>query len=973
MARETLRNTALLGLAVACLLVPALVQGQASTGALSGRFTDGTSPLPGVTVTVTNPATGYTRTTVTDADGNFRFPALPAGKYTVKAELSGFATVTAESVEVVVASDRKLDATMRQSKVAELVTVTAEAPLVETTPSIGTVVSQNELQALPLNGRQFANLGVLAPGTMLGYNTDPTKPNQLVVELNGGSGRNVNYLMDGGDNTDDTIGGALQNFNLESVQEFKIQTMQYKAEYGRSSGGVLTVISKGGTNDFAGSAWEFARRKGWNSETQSEKNADASAIANGLPAPGKADYKRDQYGASFGGPIVKDKAHFFATYEKTVIDQSYIVDPGTPALDALYPNLVGAAVPNPSHDQLATAKVTWDVNAQNFLQVRYGYQKNDTKYGQGSLAAPSNLGTVTNKYSSILAGWSAQLSNDQLNEFVFQYSKFNNAITADSDEPLLYYPNGFAVGRNINTPQTTNQTKYQYKDDFSFSKTLGGKTHDFKTGLAFINEPTLDGTFSTGLTGQYSMIPGPAGGPAWVVGDITKYGGFSGNATPSKQYSAYFQDDWSFSPNLTFNLGLRYDYYDALTLDQSTNSVWQMLSTQTLYSYKELQPFKNGGGRVLKNAKNDWAPRLGFSWDINGDGKNILRGGLGRFYDFPYVNATILFPAQAVQSLYGIVYEITDPNGIKNTDGSFFQPGQNLPPCTSYPGATCSVSAGTPAEVASPTLKPPHSDQISLGYSWQVTPMVGITADAVKVAYRDIPYRYRGNPIIDAAGDRLFTSLGFSNNFRIWTGDGFADYAGLNVGLHVRGDKFELQGFYTLSRVTGNVLGGADEFRLTRVEYQADIKAYRDQSVNPYDPTCSGKCTGPLDTDSRNRVTLAGSYRFPYGFTLSGMFRYHDGTPYTIFVQGAPQLTLAPGVAKVNTGTGDSFAQLDLRISKMFNFAKDIGMELYAEMFNVFNAKNPAFYDALGQAHAYAGDPYQGEQRLLQLGARFNF
>ena len=125
---------------------------------------------------------------------------------------------------------------MKQSKVAEQLTVTAEAPLVETTPAIGTVVSQNELQTLPLNGRQFANLGVLAPGTMLGYNTDPTKPNQLVVELNGGSGRNVNYVMDGGDNTDDTIGGALQNFNLESVQEFKIQTMQYKAEYGRSSG-----------------------------------------------------------------------------------------------------------------------------------------------------------------------------------------------------------------------------------------------------------------------------------------------------------------------------------------------------------------------------------------------------------------------------------------------------------------------------------------------------------------------------------------------------------------------------------------------------------------------------------------------------------------------------------------------------------------------------------------------------------------
>ena len=960
-----LRNPVLMGLAAACLLVPAIVLGQASTGSLTGTFTDGTAPLPGVTITMVSPNTGFSRSTVTDIDGNFRFASLPVGKYTLKAELAGFATVTAENVEVIIATERKIDVTMKPSKVAEQVTVTAEVPLVENTPSIGTVVSQNELQSLPLNGRQFANLGVLAPGTMLGYNTDPTKPNQLVVELNGGSGRNVNYVMDGGDNTDDTIGGALQNFNLESVQEFKIQTMQYKAEYGRSSGGVLTVISKSGTNDFAGAAWEFARRTGFDSETYAEKQAGS----------GKADYNRDQYGASPGGPIVKDKIHFFATYERTKLDQSYVVDPGAgtndpvlaAAVRAAYPNLVGLTVPTPTDDDLATAKVTWDVDAQNYLQVRYGYQKNTSKYGQGTLAGPTNLGTTTNKFSSILAGYTAQISADKLNEFVFQYTKFNNAITADSAEPLLYYPNGFAVGRNINTPQTTNQVKYQYKDDFSFSKTIGGKTHDFKAGLAFIDEPTLGGDFSSGLTGQYSMIQGPAGGPAWVVNDITKYGGFSGDSTPTKQYSAYLQDDWRFSQNLTFNLGLRYDYYDALTLNQSTNPIWQMLSTQTTYNYKELLPFKNGGGRVLQNAKNDWAPRIGFTWDVNGDGRNILRGGLGRFYDFPYTNATILFPAMAVQSNYGVIYEVTDPNGIKNSDGTYFQPGQPLPPCPN-----CGLSASTPNEVASPNLKPPHSDQISLGYSWQVNSWVGITTDAVKVQYRDLPYRYRANPVIDAAGDRLFTSLDFSNNFRIWTGDGFADYTGLNIGVHVRGDKFELQGFYTLSHTTGNVLGGADEFRLTRVEYQPDMKNYRDQSVNPYDPTCSA-CTGPLDTDSRNRITLAGSYRLPAGFTVSGMFRYHDGTPYTIFVQGATMITLAPGVYKVNSGTGDSFSQLDLRLSKDFKFAKDLGLDLYAEVFNVFNAKNPANYTATGTPTAWAGDPYQGEQRLLQLGARFNF
>src|SRR4030095_709053 len=158
---------------------------------------------------------------------------------------------------------------MSPSTVEETITVTAEAPLVQTAPAIGTVVSEEQLENLPLNGRQFANLAILAPGTSLAYNSDPTKPGQLTIALNGGIGRNVNFLIDGGDNTDDTIGGALQNFNLESVQEFNIQTQQYKAEYGRSTGGVLTVVTKTGTNKISGAAWGFFRDDAYASRKES--------------------------------------------------------------------------------------------------------------------------------------------------------------------------------------------------------------------------------------------------------------------------------------------------------------------------------------------------------------------------------------------------------------------------------------------------------------------------------------------------------------------------------------------------------------------------------------------------------------------------------------------------------------------------------------------------------------------------------
>src|SRR5262249_17746356 len=200
--------------------------------------------LPGVTISATQKDTGLNRVTTTTTDGTFHLGGLPVGLYKVTAELSGFATVNVDDVKITVATDRAIEVTMSPSTVSESITGVDEAPLVQTTAAIGTVVSQKELENLPLNGRQFANLATLAPGTQLSVNSDPTKPGQQTIALNGGSGRNVNFLIDGGDNTDDTIGGALQNFNIEAVQEFNIQTQQYKAEHGRTTAAVLTVVAK---------------------------------------------------------------------------------------------------------------------------------------------------------------------------------------------------------------------------------------------------------------------------------------------------------------------------------------------------------------------------------------------------------------------------------------------------------------------------------------------------------------------------------------------------------------------------------------------------------------------------------------------------------------------------------------------------------------------------------------------------------
>jgi hypothetical protein len=948
------------GIAVALLLAlvalagfAPVVSAQTAGGSIAGKVQDKDgAPLPGVTITASNKDTGFDRSTTSASDGKFLLPSLPVGTYTVQAELEGFATVTVSDVRVNVASQRNLEVSLTSSSVQEAITVVDEAPLVQTTPSIGTVVSEQQLENLPLNGRQFANLAILAPGTALAYNSDPTKPGQLTVALNGGSGRNVNFIIDGGDNTDDTIGGALQNFNLESVQEFNIQTQQYKAEFGRSTGGVLTVVTKTGTNNFDGAAWGFFRKDSLASKTETEKLANSD----------KQKLDRKQYGASLGGPIVKDKAHFFATYEKTDRKTDYTVNSG-----GLLPSLDGQSFPTPFKDELGTAKVTWDISAKQYLQVRYGYQKNTDKYGASPLAAPDSLGTVTNKYSSILAGHTLQLGADSLNELVFQYTKFDNVISADSNSPTIYFPSGVHFGQNINTPQSTHQVKYQYKDDLSFARTLWGRTNQFKVGLNYVHEPTLGGDFSTGLAGQYTLKEDRIGSP---VTDITIFGGFFGDKTPVDQYGGYFQDDLFVNDHLTVNVGLRYDYWDGFDLDQRTNPIWKTLSTQTKYNEFYLRDLQGGKGGVLKNDKNNWAPRLGFTYDFSGDGRHLLHGGWGLYYDFPYTNATILFPAAAVQANYGVVYNVTDPNGIRNSNGTFFQPGQTLPP-NQLPGA----AVFPPNEVASPTLATPYSAQGSLGYSWQATSWLGLNVEAVRINYRDIPYRFRANPIDPATGKRRFPDFG---NFRLWYGNGQANYSGLNLSARARlSDRFELQGFYTYSETRGNVLAGADEFRITNAGFQADQGGgRRDVSVNPLNPQCA-ECFGPLDTDARHRLTLSGVYRAAWGINVSGMLRYRSANPYTKFIasdlNGDGFAYDLPARTSVNTGRGHSFQQLDLRVGKEFTFAGDYGVELIAEVFNVFNEKNPAGFNRFGQATVYAGDPLQGEQRLAQLGLRFHF
>src|SRR5690349_7126877 len=299
------------------LVDPSIAFAQQTSGNINGRIVDAQgAAVPGVTVTAKSSQTGFTRSDLTDGEGVYRLTSLPVGPYDVTAELPGFSTFSRKDVVVNVAQTTDLNVELKLAGVSESVNVTAEQPMVKTTDSsVGGVVDVTKIESLPLNGRQFANLAATIPGVGLGFHSDPTKSTQYSPQIAGGNGRNVNYQIDGGDNNDDTVGGLLQLYPLEAIQEFNFITQRYKAEYGRSNGGVMNIVTKSGTNDLHGSWFTSFRDDSMNAKTETEK---LSNIA-------KQDYRRYQYGGSFGGPIIQNRAHYFVAVERTQQDTKQAV------------------------------------------------------------------------------------------------------------------------------------------------------------------------------------------------------------------------------------------------------------------------------------------------------------------------------------------------------------------------------------------------------------------------------------------------------------------------------------------------------------------------------------------------------------------------------------------------------------------------------------------------------------------------
>ena len=967
------------GICLLFLFIAQTAAAQTATGSISGLVMDvQKSALSGVAVRARSAGTGFTRTARSDQDGVYRLPGLPVGTYEVTAELTGFRPFTSASVTLNIARDVSFNITMQVAGEAVDVTVSAAPPLISTRSSaVGEVVDLGRIEGLPLNGRQFANLAATVPGVGIGLHSDSTKAWQYSPQISGGNGRNISYVVDGGDNNDDTVGGLLQLFPLEAIQEFTVLTQRFDARYGRSNGGVLDVVTKSGSNERRGSGFTLLRDESVSARTFSEKRA-------GLD---KQPHERYQFGGSLGGPIVRDRAHYFGAYEYTSQDTTQIVNTfgAFPADDGPFPVAF--------REHLFTGKVTATLDPNHYLTVRYGRDHNRQPAGIGPRVAHSAWATGASSFDSVNVNHNWILSSSLLNEAVVQYSDFVNDIPANSTGPSYFFPASMVRGgASAFAPQRTEQIKWQFRDDLSWTTTAGfGLAHELRGGVSWIHEPRLRLFAGTLTQGLYTMLEGNLTGP---VGDVSVVGGGTTANFPMEHYGLYVQDDWRVSDRVTLNLGVRWDYTRGLPIDQSNGANFQRMQQagrNGLFAGTLLDEF----GQEPRPDRDNIQPRVGAAIDLFGDGRHVIRGGWGIYTDLGYLASNVIGAAFDAGQV-ALVFSVSDQNGIRKADGSFFRVGDPLETIAFQNAITGAPVAG---EVVSPLLEQPYTRQANLGWSHQIGSDTVISADYVRVDGRDLNVRVRPNVRVGAL--RLLAPVGVQPNnsaFRTALSKGSSQYDGLILAFRRRLSRgVDASASYTVATATSDVGTAYDEIVGNLIQ---DI-------TDPFGPVQQGPSAR---TDSRHLFSLSGIVHAPWGVHVAPVFYYRSALPVHTFegvdlngdgttndrtalayrytgLDENHRATFEDGGAceTVNCSRRAGFSQFNLRVSRTFPLMGGARIEAIGEIFNLFNAKNPwlAFTQQrlisgqpnadFMQPGAYAGDVGQPEQRMGQVGFRITF
>jgi outer membrane receptor protein involved in Fe transport len=611
---------------------------QGSQGTLSGTTSDPSGAvLTGTKVTATNTETGEAFTITTNSDGLFAFPLLPVGHYKVEASHSGFSTLN-QNVQITVGSKVDLKLALPIATGNETVQVTAEAPVVETTRSSESdTVGDRQIANLPTNGRNFLDFTLLTPNVVRDARGGD-------LSFAGQRGTLNSLTVDGTDNNNTFFGQTLgrtgsgrapYQFSQDAVQEFQVNTNGYSAELGRAGGAVINVVTKSGTNNYHGAAFEFFRDRGLNANDPIYSLQRAFLQNAGKPLPIKPGYHFNQFGGNVGGPIKKDKLFFFFDYDgqRNVTGNPVLVTLPTPvgAAQTAAVNYLSSRINNYDrtfNQDVYLGKGDWNISDRNQLSARYNAQRftGQGLENSGTTSAFEHTGASLVNSDSLNAQLTTTLRPTIVNVAKFSYQRDSEPGQANSNNPealVKFSGQQLFVGRNSFSPRETTIHRQEYGDTVSY---VWGR-HSFKLGADELVDKILN-FFPGNFSGSYTFASLADFGNSLLGQPVTSAGSsfleaFPGANTsgatthPDLLQQAYFlQDDYRVSNTLTLNLGVR---YDLATVKQPTVQNPAALASGIDTS-------------KIPNDHNNIAPRLGFAWQPLSGKQMVVRGGYGIFY-----------------------------------------------------------------------------------------------------------------------------------------------------------------------------------------------------------------------------------------------------------------------------------------------------------------------------------------------------
>jgi hypothetical protein len=994
-------------LALVLGLLPISAHGQATTGELTGRVVDAAGAIvPGVTITLRSPTTGLLRSAVTNESGEYLFVLVPPGAYTVSAELTGFRKVERPDVLIAVGTRQTLPLRLEVGAITETMVVSGGTPpLIETTRSdISGVITPNEITNLPLLNRTFANLSVVMPEARPAGNFDPTKTRVGNVAMNGGDGRQLDVNVDGGDNKDNVVGSLLQNFAYESIQEFQVLQHRWTAESGRAVGGVINVITKSGSNLLKGSLFGTYRDQDLAAKDFFQKRGAL-----------KQTFERWEYGGSTGGPLVKDKLFFFGALER--FDEPKGQTPVRVDAVSQLAFVPGAepvtAIPTPYDDTLLTAKVDQALTSNQSMFYRFALQRNSSLNDQVTNPATTDLSggsSNTNKVSDFVANHTFNIGGNRLNQFAFHFQDFKNEILGVSEDPIMIFGNNaYRTGPAPSTPQQTTSRKYQFRNDFTWQR----GNHALKSGTNYIYTQ-LGGYFYFGAFGYQLTWFDP---PETIATNRTRYP--QGFATPGAlrlidyfagesthvqnfhQLAFYAQDDWRVSQRLTLNLGLRWDANIGLLTDQSTNRTIALLQQLDDPRARAITEDADRLSRGTPSWK-EFQPRIGFAYDPKGDGRSVVRGGYGLFYDQIFQNLTVFSLSQSGPEIYSQILNLTNSDVGVGQAPNFRFGLDPLPPPPAFNFAQ--LPRGSFGRINDPGMSDPHVHKVSIGYQRTFRNTWTVSSDYVHTRGYDEGRVQVINPQIRSVCDPAFPGSTPSDG-RCVAGaatryfDASFVRAGLGAG---RLGQINMIGTTNESKFdswTTTVRGRTGRALMSLSYVLAKSRALGGQptasysgngiAISPDDQFRDGEW-GPTRLDERHRVVASGVIDLPHGVQVAPIVQFATARPYTPIVgfdingDGQTNIVdrLCSGVSiesvfavrgnvdairalnpngctltEVNSqrkgfivnadGSIDErsgvFFNADLRITKGFSLGRRASVKVYTDLFNLFNTENLSF------------------------------